>query len=244
MPADVNVHHRMRASDYPGVFAHEKTLYTENLVSGVSVYGERLVTKGSREFRAWNPRRSKLAALLLKGFEHFPFTQDSRVLYLGAATGTTASHVSDIVPRGAVYCVENAPKAFQKLLLLSETRRNLVPILADARDPDSYRPLVGEVDVLYQDVAQRDQARIFMKNVALTSPGAIGILMVKSRSVDVAAPPDEVFRRELAVLREAGMRVLSVVPLDPYQGDHAAFILRRRGALSRRSNKPDREFKS
>ncbi|MEE9237337.1 MAG: fibrillarin-like rRNA/tRNA 2'-O-methyltransferase [Thermoplasmata archaeon] len=212
-------------TDYPGVYTDGKTLYTENLVPGVSVYGEGLVTEGAREFRVWSPRRSKLAALLLKGFDQYPLVEDSRVLYLGSATGTTASHVSDIVAQGTLYCVEIAPKAFQKLLLLSEQRRNLVAILADARHPDSYGSLVGEVDVLYQDVAQRDQARIFMKNVGMAGPSAVGVLMLKSRSVDTAAAPESVFRQERRVLEDGGMRVISVVPLGPYRGDHAAFIV-------------------
>ncbi|MFQ5838807.1 MAG: fibrillarin-like rRNA/tRNA 2'-O-methyltransferase, partial [Thermoplasmata archaeon] len=112
----------IRPTDYRGVYTDGRTLYTENLVPGTSVYGERLVRKGSLEFRAWNPRRSKLAALLLKGFPQYPFEEDSTVLYLGAATGTTASHISDLVPRGVVYCVEVSPKTFQKLLILSEQR--------------------------------------------------------------------------------------------------------------------------
>jgi fibrillarin-like pre-rRNA processing protein len=225
-------------TEYRGVYTDGDSLYTENLVPGASVYGERLLEEGGREFRAWNPRRSKLAALLLKGFPEYPFKETSKVLYLGAATGTTASHISDIVPRGLVYCVEISSKAFQKLLVLSEQRRNLVPILADARNPEAYRSLVGEVDVLYQDVAQRDQAQIFMKNASLTGGSTIGILMVKSRSVDVAAPPERVFHDEMRALRAGGIKVLSVVRLEPYQGDHAAFILERRAPAARsRSSK-------
>ncbi len=217
----------MEPSGHPGVFTDGRTFYTENLVPGLSVYGEKLVAVGSREFRAWSPRRSKLAALLLRDFDHYPFEEDSTVLYLGAATGTTASHISDIVRRGTVYCVEIARQAFQKLLLLSDRRQNVVPILADARNPEAYRDIVGEVDVIYQDVAQRDQAKIFMKNVKLTRTSAIGVLIVKSRSVDVAADPEKIFGRELAVLKGGGMTILSIVPLEPYQEDHAAFIVRR-----------------
>ncbi len=217
----------IRPSGYQGVYNEGENLFTENLIPGTSVYGEALVRQGPREFRAWNPRRSKLAALLLRGFEGYPFQEGSRVLYLGAATGTTASHVSDLVPKGVVYAVEISPKAFQKLLRLSEERPNLVPILADARNPESYRSLVGEVDVLYQDVAQRDQARIFLKNTPCMSPSAMGILMLKARSVDVAAPPDKVFTQELRILRDGGMKLLSVKRLDPYQADHAAFLMSR-----------------
>lgn len=215
----------MEPTEYPGVYTDGQSLYTVNLVPGISVYGERLVASGTQEFRAWNPRRSKLSALLLKGFTEYPFRKDSRVLYLGAATGTTASHISDIVPDGVVYCVEMAPKAFEKLLALSERRKNLVPILADARRPEVYRGIVGRVDVLYQDVAQRGQSQIFLRNFSLVRPAGLGILMLKARSVDVAASPERVFREELRVLRLDGLHIRSVVRLDPYQADHAAFIV-------------------
>ncbi len=216
----------MRPTGYDGVYTDGESLYTENLVGGVSVYGERLLTVNGREFRSWNPRRSKLAVLILRGFKHYPLQASSRVLYLGAAQGTTASHVSDIVFTGVVYCVEIAPKAFQKLLNLSEQRKNLVPILADARRPEAYKDMVGQVDVLYQDIAQREQARIFLKNAPVLRQKGVGILMVKSRSVDVAAPPDSVFRDEIDVLEGGGLRVLSVTTLGPHQKDHAAIVLR------------------
>lgn len=217
----------MRPTGYDGVFADGESLYTENLAAGVSVYGERLLRADDREFRAWNPRRSKLAALILQGFKHYPLGMSARVLYLGAAQGTTASHISDIASSGVVYCVEIAPKAFHKLLSLSEQRKNLVPILADARRPEAYRDMVQQVDVLYQDVAQREQAHIFLKNVPILGPNGTGILMVKSRSIDVAASPDSVYEGEVDILKRGGLRVLSVTNLGPYQKDHAAIVLSR-----------------
>lgn len=213
----------LRASRHPGVFTDGRDLYTENLVPGVSVYGERLLREGAREFRLWNPRRSKLAALLLGAPVASPFGPASRVLYLGAGTGTTASHLSDVVREGVVYGVEAARKAFGRLLRLAEARENLVPILADARRPQAYRAAVQGADLLYQDVAQRDQARIFLRNLPLAAAG--GILMVKARSVDAAAPPETVFRHELRVLREGGVRHARVVLLEPYQHDHAAVLV-------------------
>lgn len=217
----------VHSTGYSGVFTDGESLYTENLVPNVSVYGERLLQAGDKEFRAWNPRRSKLAALILRGFEHYTLGESSRVLYLGSAQGTTASHVSDIVSSGMVYCVEIAPKAFQKLLRLSEQRKNILPILADARSPETYRALVDKVDLLYQDVAQREQAYIFLKNVPMLSPDGIGVLMVKARSIDVAASPDRVFEGELDTLKSGGLKVLSVTSLEPYQKDHAAVVLYR-----------------
>lgn len=223
----------MRQSDHPGVFTDGEALYTENFVPGQAVYGEALVERGGREFRLWNPRRSKLAALLLSGIPPFPLGGDSHVLYLGAATGTTVSHLSDIVTQGTIYAVEIAPKAFHKLLRLAEGRENVVPILGDARTPATYESLVGPVDLLYQDLAQREQAQIFVKNAASLRDTGTGVLMVKARSVDVAASPETVFRQAEGVLREGSLRVESVQRLEPYQKDHAAFLARRRGPARR-----------
>ncbi len=49
------------------------------------------------EYRVWNPFRSKLAAAILGGVDQIYMPPGSKVLYLGAASGTTVSHVSDIV---------------------------------------------------------------------------------------------------------------------------------------------------
>ncbi len=73
------------------------------MVSGESVYGEKRVSIESGEvgekieYRVWNPFRSKLAAAILGGIDQIHIKPGSKVLYLGAASGTTVSHVSDIV---------------------------------------------------------------------------------------------------------------------------------------------------
>lgn len=215
----------MRPSRYDGVFVEGEDLYTVNSTPGGAVYGEALLRVEGREYRRWNPRRSKLAALLQLGFPEYPFRKESRVLYLGAGTGTTISHIADIVRRGTVYGVEVAPKAFQKLLRLAEGRKNLVPLLGDARKPAGYRPLLEPVDVLYQDVAQRDQAAIFLKNASFLRPQGVGLLMVKARSVDAAARPEGVYRQAQQTLRKAGLRVDALRRLEPYQRDHAALFV-------------------
>jgi fibrillarin-like rRNA methylase len=49
------------------------------------------------EYRVWNPFRSKLAAAIVGGIENLWIAPGNKVLYLGAASGTSVSHVSDIV---------------------------------------------------------------------------------------------------------------------------------------------------
>ncbi|MCX6676499.1 MAG: fibrillarin-like rRNA/tRNA 2'-O-methyltransferase [Methanothrix sp.] len=205
----------------PGVFILEvegqKRLATRS-DDIVPVYGERIL-EGSR---LWDPFRSKLAALLLKARSMRPvLARDARVLYLGAATGTTVSHVGDIVSDGLVYAVEFSPRSMRDLVRLCERRKNIVPILADAANPEEYAFLVEPVDLVYQDVAQRNQGEIASRNCAryLKSGGDL-ILMLKTRSVDVTAGPQAVLQTEMKNLQ--GLDLLQVMDLLPFHQDHWA----------------------
>jgi fibrillarin-like pre-rRNA processing protein len=165
-----------------------------------------------------------LAAFILKGCKTFPFRKDSTVLYLGAATGTTASHVSDIVADGTVYCVEMSPPPFRKLVSLCETRPNMMPIMADAHSPETYEHMMGQVDIVYMDIAQRHQVEIFLKNLRLLREGGTSYLMVKARSIDVSKDPKDVYEDVKRQLMEAGLSVLESSELLPYEKDHMAVV--------------------
>jgi fibrillarin-like pre-rRNA processing protein len=206
---------------FGGIYTDSHRLFTRNLVPGNQVYGENLEIQDGMEYRAWNPKRSKLAAAILNGCKNMPITQNSSVLYLGAATGTTASHVSDIAVDGTVYCVEISPRAFRYLLPLCEIRKNMVPILADANKVELYRRIVGTVDIVYQDIAQKEQTTIFLKNINefLTNNG-YGILMVKARSIDVTARPKEIYDKVLNELSSNKIKIREIVDLEPYEKDH------------------------
>ena len=203
----------------PGVFILEvdgqKRLATRS-DDLVPVYGERIL----EGYRLWDPFRSKLAALLLNGRSTRPaLASDAMVLYLGAATGTTVSHVSDIVRDGLVYAVEYSPRSMRDLVRLCERRKNIVPILADAAMPEEYAFLVESVDLVYQDVAQRNQAEIASRNCArYLKPGGDLILMLKTRSVDVTASPQAVLQAEMKNMQ--GLDLLQVLDLLPFHQDH------------------------
>ena len=215
----------------PGVVGFDDgRILTRNLVPGQRVYDEELHTVEGQEFRTWNPTRSKLGAYLMKGGRNFPLRADSRVLYLGAANGTTPSHVSDVVRDGLMVAVEFSPRSFRDLLRMSAPRGNVVPVLADAWRPELYGRYLGKVDFLFQDIAQRQQAAIFAKNVNRFKP-AWAMLAIKARSVDVAAHPREVYDRVAAeVAALTGYEVVEMVDLGPYEKDHAAIVLRPGGA--------------
>ena len=205
---------------------------TKNLVPGQRVYGERLIKFEGEEYREWNAYRSKLAAALLKGLIELPIKESDKILYLSIASGTTASHVSDIIgPEGRIYGVEFAPRVMRDLLLVVAERRNIYPILGDARFPEKYRHLVEAVDGLYADVAQPDQAAIVARNASFfLKDGGYMLMAVKARSIDVTLAPSDVYKREIETLKEAGFEIVDVVHLDPFDRDHAMIYARyRRG---------------
>ena len=174
------------------------------------------------EFRAWDFRHSKLAALILKGFVP-PITESSLVLYLGAASGSTASHISDIVQNGLVYVLEFSPTVMKKLISRCESRQNMIPIFADANHPERYSYLVDKVDLIYQDIAQRNQAEIALANAEyfLKDDGYL-ILMIKARSIDSTADTKDIFKKEVEELQKR-LSILKTVKLPGYR-DHLAVI--------------------
>ncbi len=184
------------------------------------VYGERVLSGQ----RVWDPYRSKLAALyyLGKGVE---LTKDMKVLYLGAAHGTTVSHVSDYVE--VVYAVEIAPRPMQDLVEVAERRGNIIPILADAGRPEEYAPIVEEVDLVFQDVASPIQADIAVRNRPFLARDGRYILVVKARAIDTAAEPAGVARGVTEAVGE-WYTILDSSWLLPYHRDHAAFICRKK----------------
>ncbi len=216
----------MQETSITGVFRKGDKLYTKNPshARGIRVYNEKLYTYKGEEFRSWNPYRSKLAAGIKKKITP-SFLPNYHVLYLGAAMGTTVSHIADIVSEGFVYAVEHTPLAMNTLLKVSEVRQNIIPILEDANHPDRYASFLNPVDILYQDISQRNQASIFIQNVdRYLKKDGLGILMVKARSIDVAKKPKEAYDIVVKELKEAELKILSITELSPYDKDHAMIV--------------------
>jgi fibrillarin-like pre-rRNA processing protein len=204
----------------------EKRLATLNLVPGNQVYKEKLVKINDEEFRVWDPFRSKLAAAIMNDLTILPIVRKSKVLYLGVSTGTTASHVSDIVgPSGIVFCVEHTSRVARDFLdRVASYRSNIVPILQDARSPREYFSIYGTVDVVYVDIAQPDQTEIAILNCKtyLKKDGYM-MLVVKTRSIDVTKDPSDIVRNEVKKLRE-NFKVNQEINLAPYEKDHSIII--------------------
>ena len=164
--------------------------------------------------------------MILNGCKHLSITPDTNVLYLGAGTGTTASHVAEIVTNGKVYCIEFSARAFRDLLNVARRRSNMLPILESVFYPGRYKPLIEKIDLIYQDISQREQTRAFIMNANhFLRPNGHGSFMIKARSIDMTKPPAEIFKNELNQLKLAGFKILEQIKLEPYTKDHLGVIL-------------------
>ncbi|MBW3581832.1 MAG: fibrillarin-like rRNA/tRNA 2'-O-methyltransferase [Euryarchaeota archaeon] len=214
---------------FPHTWRSPYGVLTENSVPGTKVYGERLFMHEGKELRTWNPRRSKLGAIAILGSNALKFEGNETILYLGAASGTTVSHLSDIVAGGSVVAVEKSIRSFRDLLNVARMRRNIHPVLSDARETDTLVPIIpGGADMVYQDVAQRDQAQIFLDACdRFLKPGGLGVLMVKARSITVSRDTKEVFDEVEGQLRDSGLKVWERKNLEPFEADHVAMVVNR-----------------
>lgn len=214
---------------FEGIFVtrgKDDSLATKNMTPGFSVYNEKRIVSDNIEFRQWNPYRSKLAAGIQAGCDHIYMKPGCKVLYLGAASGTTVSHVSDLVgPTGVVYAVEFSQRSGRDLMNLAKKRPNIVPIIEDARYPQRYRMIVPMVDCIFSDVAQPDQSRIVILNANYFLKSKGGVLMsIKANCVDSTVPPATVFAQEVNKLREGAVKPKEQVFLEPFEKDHAMVI--------------------
>ncbi|MBN2880544.1 fibrillarin-like rRNA/tRNA 2'-O-methyltransferase [Candidatus Woesearchaeota archaeon] len=189
-----------------------------------SVYGESVIYNKERNLRMWDPTRSKLGAAIVKGVSELGFTVNSSILYLGCASGTTVSHVADIARDGVVFAVDFAPRVMRDLVYLAEERGNIIPIIADANHPENYSDVLKQVDFVFQDVAQKEQVKIFIKNVKMfLKPGKFCMLSLKARSIDVAKKPGIVFEEVRAILKNE-LKIIESKNLAPFEADHMIFL--------------------
>lgn len=224
---------------HPGVFVargKEDALCTKNFVPGEKVYGEKLIKlKNSyenleEEFRIWNPFRSKLAAAILGGIDDIYIRPGMKILYLGAANGTTVSHISDIIGEtGQIYAIEFSHRSGRDLLSLAKKRANIIPIIEDARHPFKYRMFLSMVDLIFSDVAQPDQARIMSLNASyFLRTGGYFIITIKASCIDSTVDASLIFSKEIQKLQKENFRPSEQITLEPYERDHAIIIGRYR----------------
>ncbi|XP_039134565.1 rRNA 2'-O-methyltransferase fibrillarin 1-like [Dioscorea cayenensis subsp. rotundata] len=219
---------------HAGVFnakGEQYALCTKSLVAGELVYGENRVVvqneDGTKvEYRLWDPFKSKLAAAILDDVYDIGIIPGDQVLYLGAGSGITVSHVSDIVgPMGMVYAVEFSDRKARDLINMARKRTNVIPIIEDARHPLKYQSLVGVVDVVISDISQPYQVKILAQNASyfLKEDGRF-MISVNANRVDPTAPADVVFAQEIIKLYAEQFRPMDEATLEPFTRDHSCIF--------------------
>lgn len=222
----------LRESRLKGIYEKStkkgRKILTKSLSPGKKVYDETIYRLKGEEYREWNPKKSKLGAAVLKGISQIGIMPGKSVLYLGCSTGTTCSHVSDMLGKtGFLFGVDPAPRVMREFVFLCEDRPNMAPIVADAAKPEQYKDIVDKVDVVFQDIAQRDQVSIFLKNCQIfLRKGGFGLLAVKARSIDVTKNPKSIFHQVRAQL-EKQHPIVDYRMLEPYELDHAMFVIKK-----------------
>ncbi|MFH1199922.1 MAG: fibrillarin-like rRNA/tRNA 2'-O-methyltransferase [Candidatus Micrarchaeota archaeon] len=211
---------------FPGVYKVDGKLATKSIAPGFLVYKEDIKKAEGSDFRIWEPKRSKIGAAIVKGLRQMPIKPGSKVLYLGAASGTTASHVSDIVgASGEVYCVEFSAQVARQLVEVCQKRANMLPIVEDARFPERYG-IEGKVNVVFEDVADRAQVQILVENCkAFLEPHGFAMIAIKARCIDSSAPSQQVYSRVVGELMR-DFDVLEKIDLRPFELDHLFLVLR------------------
>jgi fibrillarin-like pre-rRNA processing protein len=204
-------------------------VYSRNLTPGYNIYGERRIEYKGIEYREWDPYRSKLAAVILQHPKTNFLKNIQTCLYLGASSGTTISHFSDILIGCIIYGVEFAERSIRQLIQNIRNRDNIIPILGDARFPQSYaRSIFTKIDLIYQDVAQPNQAEIAVSNgnYYLKDEGLI-ILAIKSQSIDSVSKSEKVYKQEKEVLEVSGYEIIESVNIHRYAANHIVLIVKK-----------------
>lgn len=210
------------------IYQDGKRIYTKSILPKKIHFDERIVKRGKDEFREFDPRRSKLAAMIMKGCTNAGIRKNDVILYLGASHGYTCSFVSDMIGKeGLIFGIDPAPRVMRDLIFLAKERKNIVPILADANHPEQYQDKICQADIVYQDLAQKNQAKIFINNCNLfLKNGGYGLLAVKARSIDVKRKPKQIFV-EIRTQLEKVFTVIDFRILEPFEKDHCMIIVKK-----------------
>ena len=206
-----------------------KLILTKNLTPGRKFFNEDLINEENTEYRVFDPTRSKYAAAIMQKISKLPVKEDDIILYLGASHGYTCSYLSDIIGiNGFIFALDIAPRVVRDWVKVCEIRNNICPLLYDANKPELYKDKIAKADVVYQDIAQRNQVEIFLKNIDLfLRNNGYCLLAVKSRSIDVTKDPKQIYdivKNKLI----SKLKIIDYKVLDPFQRDHCLFVCQKR----------------
>jgi len=223
---------KIENTKYKNIFllnkGNRKLIVTKNLTPSKSFFKERLIKVNNIEYREFDPRRSKLAAAIVKRISEIPIKEADYVLYLGASHGYTSSFISDMVgDNGIIFCIDFAPRVVRDLIFVCEERNNMIPILASANKPELYEKRITDVNIIYQDIAQKNQVEILFKNIKFLKNKGYVILSIKSRSIDVTKNPKKIFLEVEEKLKQK-MKIIDKKELDPFEKDHILFVCQKK----------------
>lgn len=218
-------------TNYNGIFILEnkkKITVTKNLTPEKTFFNEKTFLENNIEYREFSPFRSKLAAAITKKISLMPVKEGDKILYLGASHGYTSSYVSDIVKeKGIIFCLDFAPRVVRDLLFVCEERKNMIPILANANKPETYKNRITEADVIYQDIAQKNQVEILFKNLQFLKSKGYILIAIKARSIDVTKSPQKIYKEVEEKLKEK-LKIIDKKELDPFEKDHCFFVCQKK----------------
>ena len=220
-------------SRYQGLYflwrEKKKLILTRNLTPGIKFFNEDLISDNNTEYRVFDPSRSKYAAAIMQKILNLPIKENDIILYLGASHGYTCSYLSDIIKeKGFIFALDISARVVRDLVKICEIRKNICPLLFDANKPDLYRDKITKVDVIYQDIAQRNQVGIFLKNVDIfLKNNGYCILCIKARSIDVTKNPKEIYKQVENLLNKR-LKIIDFKTLDPFQRDHGFFVCQKK----------------
>lgn len=221
----------MKPHRLKGLYTDGKRLFTRSLAPGQRPFDERIFREKGIEYRQIDVKKSKLAAAVIKGISQIGVQPGDVVLYLGASHGYTPSFMSDIIgEEGFMFALDFAPRVVRDLVFVSEKRNNIAPIMADANHPETYFHRVLQADYVYQDIAQKNQAEIFIKNCKIfLKKDGFCFLAVKSRSVDIAKKPKMIFAAVRQEIESSGLlTIVDYKELDPLEKDHCVFVCKKK----------------
>ncbi len=223
-------------SKYSGIYflwlGKRKLILTRNLTPGIKLFNEDLILDkdNNTEYKVFDPYRSKYSSAIMQKILNLPIKENDIILYLGASHGYTCSFLSDIIKEnGFIFALDVSARVVRDLVKICEVRKNICPLLLDANKPEKYKDKIVKVDVIYQDIAQRNQIDIFLKNVDLfLKNNGYCILCVKSRSIDVTKNPREIYKIVEKELIGNRLKIIDFKTLDPFQKDHGFFVCQKK----------------
>lgn len=218
----------MKAHRIFEIYQEEKRIFTKSILPGKAPFDERIIKEKKDEYREFDPMRSKLAAAIVKGCTNVGIRKNDVVLYLGASHGYTISFISDLVGwEGLIFGLDHAPRVMRDLFFLAEERVNIVPLLANANNPYEYSDKICSVDIVYQDISQKNQAEIFVNNCQqFLKEDGYGLLAVKAKSIDIKRKSKDIFV-EIRKKLEKEFTVIDYRILEPFQKDHCLIIVKK-----------------